>query len=155
MNFNVFAQYLISARFGYNFSRQSDSGAGIACFCHSLVTSLPTQPLSRPWNSNEHLSTSKQWNTPIHFNVKRFQKLQSRIINNKISHSLKLTKSRRTYIAQHGIFIIKSSDSQLSINRVFSPLSMHENSHNLSMLVWMGLYLCSSWRKYISNFTTF
>ena len=41
MNFNVFApKYQISAQFGYNFSRQTDSGAGIACFCHSLVTSL-------------------------------------------------------------------------------------------------------------------
>ena len=41
MNFHVFApKYPISAQFGYNFSRQTDSGAGIACFCHSLVTSL-------------------------------------------------------------------------------------------------------------------
>ena len=35
-------KYLISAQFGYNFSRQTDSGAGIACFCHSLVTALGT-----------------------------------------------------------------------------------------------------------------
>ena len=27
-------------QFGYNFSRQIDCGAGIACFCHSLFTSL-------------------------------------------------------------------------------------------------------------------
>ena len=33
-------KYPISAQFGYNFSRQTDSGAGIACFCHSLVTAL-------------------------------------------------------------------------------------------------------------------
>ena len=39
MNFHVFApKYPISAQFGYNFSRQTDSGAGIACF--RLVTSL-------------------------------------------------------------------------------------------------------------------
>ena len=37
MNFNVFPpKYPISAQFGYNFSRQTDSGAGIACFCHWL-----------------------------------------------------------------------------------------------------------------------
>ena len=42
MNFNVFApKYPISAQFGYNFSRQTDSGAGSACFCHILVMSLP------------------------------------------------------------------------------------------------------------------
>ena len=32
--------YPISARFGYNFSRQTDFEAGIACFCPSLATSL-------------------------------------------------------------------------------------------------------------------
>ena len=41
MNFNVFVPKCpISAQFEYNFSRQTYSGAGIACFCHSLVTSL-------------------------------------------------------------------------------------------------------------------
>ena len=30
----------IPAQFGYNLSGQTDSGAGIACFCHILVTSL-------------------------------------------------------------------------------------------------------------------
>ena len=41
MNCNVFVpKYPISAQFGYNFSRQTNSGAGIAGFCHSLVTSL-------------------------------------------------------------------------------------------------------------------
>ena len=47
MNFNVFApKYPIYAQFGYNFSGQTDSGAGIACFCHSLVTSLERSYLS-------------------------------------------------------------------------------------------------------------
>ena len=41
MNFHVFVlEYPIPAQFGYNLSGQTDSGAGIACFCHSLVTSL-------------------------------------------------------------------------------------------------------------------
>ena len=30
----------IPAQFGYNLSGQTDSGAGNACFCHILVTSL-------------------------------------------------------------------------------------------------------------------
>ena len=50
MNFSVFApKYPISAQFGYNFSRQTVSGAGIACFCHSLVTSLTRAPGSLPF----------------------------------------------------------------------------------------------------------
>ena len=49
MNFYVFAaKYPISAQFGKYFSRETGSGAGIACFCHSLVTSLQLWAAKEP-----------------------------------------------------------------------------------------------------------
>ena len=61
MNFHVFApKYPISAQFGYYFSRQTDSGAGIACFCHSLVMSLLLMRSVVPPNNVVHHNNTKK-----------------------------------------------------------------------------------------------